>query len=92
MDDLWSLIRNRNFVLVSPIYLPSPLRHLLHDIKYTTLGGLQENDPGLSIDVVPGSERHGQVSIKLHIWHLLSSILEFPCIVVVELLTLLWIK
>ena len=72
--------------------MPSPLKHLLHDIKYTTLDELHENDPGLSIDVVPGSVRHGLVSIKSHIWHLLSSHLEFPCNVVVVLLTLLWIK
>ena len=72
--------------------MPSPLKHLLHDIKYTTLYELHENDPGLTIDVVPGSVRHGLVSIKLHIWHLFSSHLEFPCIVVVVLLTLLWIK
>ena len=72
--------------------MPSPLKHLLHDIKYTTLDELQKNDPGLIIDVVPGSERHGLVSIKLHIWHLFSSHLEFPCNVVVALLTLLLIK
>ena len=37
---------------------------------YTTLDELHENDPGLTIDVVPGSVRHGLVSIKLRIWHL----------------------
>ena len=68
------------------------MKHLLHDIKYTTLDELHENDSGLSIDVVPGSVRHGLVSIKLHIWHLFSSHLEFPCNVVVVLLTLLWTK
>ena len=77
MDDLWLLIRNRNFVLVSHMYLPSPLKHLLHDVKYTTLDELHENDPGLTIDVVPGSVRRGLVSIKLHIWHPLSSHFEF---------------
>ena len=60
--------------------------------KYTTLGELHENDPGLTIDVVPGSVRDGLVSMKLHILHLLSSHLEFPCNVVVVLLTVLWIK
>ena len=64
----------------------------MHDIKYTTFDELHENDPGLTIYVVPGSVRHGLVSIKLHIWHLLSSHLEFPCNVMVVLLTLLWIK
>ena len=72
--------------------MPSPLKHLLHDIKYTTLDELHENDPGLTIDVVPGGVRHGLVSIKLHAWHLLSSHLEHTCNVVVVLLTLLWIK
>ena len=72
--------------------MPSPLRHLLHDIKYTTLDELHENDPGLAIYVVPGSVGDGLVSIKLHILHLFSSQLEFPCNVVVVLLTLLWIK
>ena len=55
MDVSWLLIRNRNFVLVSPMQLPSPLNHLVHVIKYTTLDELHENDPGLAIDVVPGS-------------------------------------
>ena len=72
--------------------MPSPIKHLLHDIKYTTLDELHENDPGFSIDVVPGSVRHGLVSSKLHIWHLFSLYLEFLCNVVVVLLTLLWIK
>ena len=72
--------------------MPSPLKHSLHDIKYTTLDELRENDPGLAIHEIPGSVRHGLVSIKLHIWHLLSLHLEFPCNVVVVLLTLLWIK
>ena len=72
--------------------MPFPLIHLLHDIKYTTLDELHKNDPGLTIDVVPGSEGHGLVSMKLHILHLLSSHLEFSCNVVVVLLTLLWIK
>ena len=89
MDDLLLFIRNRNFVFVSPIYFASPSKHLLHDIKYTTLDELHENDPGLAIDVVPDSVRHGLVSIKLHIWHLFSSHLECPCIVVVVLLTML---
>ena len=72
--------------------MPSPLKHLLHVIKYTTLDELHENHPGLTIDVVPGSVRHGLVLIKLHIWYLFSSYLEFPCYVVVVLLILLWIK
>ena len=72
--------------------MPSPLKHLLHDIKYTTLDELHENDPGLTIDVVPDGVRRGLVSIKLHTWHLLSSHLEHTCNVVVVLLTLLWIK
>ena len=63
MDVLWLLIRNRNFVLVSPIQLPSPLQHLLHVIKYTTLDELHENDPGLTFDVVPGIVRDGLVSM-----------------------------
>ena len=61
MVDLRLLIRNRNLLLVSPISLPSPLKHLLHDIKYTTLDELHENDPSLTIDVVPDSVRHGLV-------------------------------
>ena len=61
-------------------------------MKYTTLDELHENDHGLAIDVVPGSVRHGLVSIKLYIWHIFSSHFEFPCNVVVVLLTLLWIK
>ena len=68
------------------------LKHLLHDIKCTTLDELHENVPGLAIDVVPGSVRHGLVSIKLRNLHLFSSHLEYPCNVVVVLLTLLWIK
>ena len=68
------------------------LKHLLHVIKYTTLDELHENDPGLTIDVVPGRARDGLVSIKLHIWHFIASHLKFPCNVVVVLLTLLWIK
>ena len=72
--------------------MPSPLQHLLHVIKYTTLDELHENDPGLTIDVVPGSVREGLVSIKLHSWHLFVSYLLFPCNVVVALLTLLWIR
>ena len=72
--------------------MPSTLKHLLHVIKYTTLDELHENDPGLTIDVVPGSVRHGLVLIQFHIRHLFSSYLEFPCNVVVVLLTLLWIK
>ena len=72
--------------------MPYPIKHLLHDIKYTTLDELHENDPGLAIDVVPGSVRHGLVSMKLNIWHLFSSHLEFPCNVVVVLLTLLCIR
>ena len=75
-----------------PIQLPSPLKHLLHDIRYTTFDELHENDPGLTIDVVPGSVRHGLVLTRLHILNLFSSHLEFPCNVVVVLLTLLWIK
>ena len=91
MDDLWLLIRNRNFVLVSPISLPSPLKHLLHYIKYT-LDELHENDPDFTIDVVPGGEKHGLVSHKLNIWHIFSSHLVFPSKVVLVFLTLLWIK
>ena len=72
--------------------MPYPLQHLLHDIKYTTLDELHANNPGLAIDVVRDSVRHGLVSIKLHIRHLFSSRLEFLCNVVVVLLTLLWIK
>ena len=72
--------------------MPSPLKHLLHVIKHTTLDELHENQPGLTIDVVPGSVRHGLVLIKEHIWHLFSSHLKCPCNVVVVLLTLLWIK
>ena len=49
-------------------------------------------EPGISIDVAPGCERHGLVAIKLHILHLFSPHLVFPCNVVVALLTLLWIK
>ena len=59
---------------------------------HNTLDELHENDPGLAIDVVPGSVRDGLVSIKLHIWHRLSSHGKFPCNVVAVLLTLLWIK
>ena len=72
--------------------MPSLLQHLLHDIKYTTLDELHKNDPGSTNDVVPGSVRHGLVSIKLYIWYLFSSHLEFACNVVVVLLTLLLIK
>ena len=72
--------------------MPSPLRHLLHYVKYPTLDQLHENDPGLTIDVVPGSRRHGLVSIKLHILDLFSSHFEFHCNAVMVLLTLLWIK
>ena len=72
--------------------MPSPLKRLLHNIKYTTLDELHENDPCLTIDVVPGRVRHGLVSTKSHILHLLSSHFEFPYNVVVVLLTLLWIK
>ena len=64
----------------------------MHDIKYTTIDELHENDPGLTIDVVPDSARPGLVSIKLHIWHLLSLHLEFTCNVVVVLLNSLSIK
>ena len=71
--------------------MPYPLQHLLHVIKYTTLGELHEDDPGLAIDVVPGSVRDGLVSIKLHILNLFSSHIKFPCNVVVVLLTLLLI-
>ena len=71
--------------------MPSPLHHLLHVMKYTTLGELHENDPGLTIDVVPGSARHGLVSIKLIIWHLFPSYLRFPCNFVMIMLTLMWI-
>ena len=59
--------------------MPSPLQHLLQIIKYITLDESYENDPGLTIDVVPGSERDGLVSIKLHIWHLFALHLEFLC-------------
>ena len=72
--------------------MPSQSKYLLHDIKYTTLDELHEDYPGLTIDVVPGSARHCLVSIKLHIRHLFSPHLEFPCNIVVVLLTLLWIK
>ena len=57
MDVLWLLIRIRNIELVSPIVLPSPLQHLLHVIKYTTLDEFLENDSGLTIDIVPGSAK-----------------------------------
>ena len=67
------LIQNWNFVLVSPIYLPSPLQHLLHVIKYTRLDELHENDHGLAIFVVPCSVIEGLVSIKLYLWHLFAS-------------------
>ena len=43
---------------------------IVHAIKYTTLDDLHENDPGLAIDVVPGSVRENLVSIKWHILHL----------------------
>ena len=72
--------------------MPSPLRHLLHDIKYTTLDELHENDPRLTIDIVPGNVRDGLVSIKLHICDLFASHFKFPCSFVVVLLTLLGIK
>ena len=77
LDVLCLLIRNRYFVLVSPIELPSPLQHLLHVIKYTTLDELHENDPGLTIDVLPGSVNEGLESIKLHILHIFLSHLKF---------------
>ena len=72
--------------------MPSPLQHLLDDIKYTTLDEFHENDLGLLIDVVLGSVKEGVVSIKLHIWHLFMSHLIIPGNVVVVLLTLLWIR
>ena len=53
---------------------------------------MHENDPGLTIDVVPGNVRDGLVSSKLHIWHLFAPHLEFSCNIVVVLLTLLRIK
>ena len=71
--------------------MPSPLQHLLHVIKYTTLDELDENVPGITIDVVPGSVKDDLVSIKLHIWHLSLSHLKFHFNVIVVLLTLLWI-
>ena len=49
---LWLWTRNRNLVLVSPIQLSFPL----HVIKYATIDELHENDPGLSIDLVPNGE------------------------------------
>ena len=73
--------------------MPSLLQHLLHvTINVTTLDELHENDPGLSIDVVPGSVRDGMVSIKLPIRHIFASHLKFTCNVVMVLLTLLWIR
>ena len=72
--------------------MPSPLKHLLYVIKYTTIDELHENDPGLTIDVVPCSVGDGLVSIKLNIYHLFASQLKFTCNVMVVLLTLLWIK
>ena len=62
IDVLSLFIRNRNFVLASPI--PPPLQHLFYVVKYTTLDELHENDPGLTIDVVPGCVRDGLVSIN----------------------------
>ena len=61
MDVLWSLIQNRNCVLVSHTYLSSPIQHLLHVIKYTTLDELHESYYGFAIGVVPGSVRDGLV-------------------------------
>ena len=89
MGVLWLLIRHQNFVLVSPMYLPSPLQHLLHVIKCTTLDKLHKNNPGLAADVDPGSVNEGLVSIKLYIWHIFVSHLKFPGNVVVVLLTML---
>ena len=51
----------------------------MHDIKYTTLDELHENDPGLTIGVLKGSVKEGLASIKLHILHLFTSHLKFPC-------------
>ena len=77
MDVLRLLIRNRNIAIVSPIYLPSPLQHLLHVTKYATLDELHDNDPGIAINVAPGSEKEGLVSIKLHIYIFLYHIYNF---------------
>ena len=57
--------------------MPSLLEHSLHVMKYTTLDELNENDCGLTIDVVPSGVKEGLVSIKLHIGHLFVSHLKF---------------